>query len=496
MPLYQDSDRLRIFDENITPTPIEDPYRSQFWKDYARLIHSAAFRRLQGKTQLYPSHENDYFRTRLTHSMEVAQIAKSIALKLNHENNLDIDLDLVEFAALAHDIGHPPFGHQGEEALDQCMINHGGFEGNAQTLRILTRLEKKFVLKEIFHSSTNDDLRLGLNLTSRSIAAILKYDFPIPSELNSRTQYNPDLHPVKGYNDSEIEIVGLVKQNVLNGYTLKPLLDEKGNPKLDEEGNVQLEKFKTLECQIMDISDDIAYSTYDLDDTLKGNFCNPFDIAFPNDRIIEKICQKTTKLFKRSITKDEVEKVLQKIFKVMIYIGTEEQRTQISRTNIENFVNLSLKVSYDAGKQLSQDGQARRLFTSALIHRFVSAVTLEKHNDFLPLSGVKMDDQIRLEVETLKTFNYEVNIQSTRLKTAAYRGKEIVTEIFNILINDDKHGYMLLPDDFKNIYLQCKNQKDKCRTVCDFIAGMTDNYCSEFYARLTSPNPITIFKPH
>lgn len=495
MSLYQDSDRNRIFNEKIASKPIQDPYRSEFWKDYARLIHSAAFRRLQGKTQLYPSHENDYFRTRLTHSLEVAQVSKSIALKLNYENSIDIDLDLIEFAALAHDIGHPPFGHQGEEALDQCMINHGGFEGNAQTLRILTRLEKKHVSKEIFQSSTNDDLRLGLNLTSRSIAAILKYDFPIPSELISRTKYNPDLHPVKGYNDSEREIVAIVKENVLNGYSLKPLLDETGNEKLDANGNVMYEKFKTLECQIMDISDDIAYSTYDLDDTLKGNFCNPFDIAFPNDQIIDKICKKTSKLFNRTITKEEIETVLKNIFKVMIYTGTDEDRKHISNTNIENFINLSLKVSYDAGKQLSQDGQARRLFTSALINRFVSAITLKRH-EFLPLSEIEMAPEIRLEIEALKTFNYEVNIQSTRLKTAAYRGKEIVTDIFNILINDNKNGFMLLPDDFKNIYTQCKDQKDKYRTVCDFIAGMTDNYCSDFYARLTSPNPITIFKPH
>lgn len=489
-------DYTRIYNENKTSVESQnDEYRPEFYRDYARLIHSSAFRRLQGKTQLYPSHENDYFRTRLTHSMEVAQIAKSIALKLNFENNTGIDLDLVQFAALAHDIGHPPFGHQGEEALDRCMLQHGGFEGNAQTLRILTRLEKKHPLREIFRSATNEDLRLGLNLTVRAIASILKYDFVIPPEQIGRVEFNTDLHPVKGYNDSERELVSIVKEKVLNGYELKQLRDENGNQRFDDQGDPILEKFKTLECQIMDISDDIAYSTYDLDDTLKGNFCNPLDIAFPYDAIIERICSKTSRIFNRTIKKEEIESVLQNIFKVIIYSGSLEDRKHINETNIEDFVKFALKVTYNGGKKLAQNGYARGLFTSTLINRFVSAVTFVPH-EFLPLSTIHMDPATRLEVETLKTFNYEVNIQSTRLKTAAYRGKEIVTDIFNILVNDEKNGYMLLPDDFKDVYIQCKTEKDKHRTVCDFIAGMTDNYCSEFYARLTSTNPITIFKPH
>jgi len=130
----------------------DEPYRSNFRKDFARLVHSPCLRRLTGKTQLYPGHESDFFRNRLSHSLEVAQIAKSIAIKLNstgvfpNGNSFDLNTDLIEFSALAHDIGHPPFGHQGEEALDQCMLDFGGFEGNAQTLRILSKLEKKFLV--------------------------------------------------------------------------------------------------------------------------------------------------------------------------------------------------------------------------------------------------------------------------------------------------------------------------------------------------------------
>ena len=150
------------------------------------MIHSPSFRRLQGKSQLFPEQETDFFRNRLTHSLEVAQIAKSIAIKLNNdlENDGDsyrIEPDIVEFAALAHDLGHPPFGHFGEEVLDEKMIDCGGFEGNAQTLRLLTRLEKRWIIENTTFGIDKDgkDKRVGLDLTCRSIASILKYDCEI-----------------------------------------------------------------------------------------------------------------------------------------------------------------------------------------------------------------------------------------------------------------------------------------------------------------------------
>jgi dGTPase len=120
--------------------------KNNLTQNYARVLHSPAFRRLQNKTQLFPGYESDFFRNRLTHSLEVAQIAKTIAHKLKKEYpELDLEPDVCEIAGLMHDLGHPPFGHNGEMALDECMSQDGGFEGNAQTLRIITRLEKKNV---------------------------------------------------------------------------------------------------------------------------------------------------------------------------------------------------------------------------------------------------------------------------------------------------------------------------------------------------------------
>ena len=144
--MYNPSDKKREFEEQEYNL---DKDRTEWRRDFARLIHSPSFRRLQGKTQLYPGFESDFFRTRLTHSLEVAQIAKSLAIKINYKLDLEqkhkfrIEPDICEFAGLAHDLGHPPFGHQGERALDECMRDYGGFEGNAQTLRILSRIEKK-----------------------------------------------------------------------------------------------------------------------------------------------------------------------------------------------------------------------------------------------------------------------------------------------------------------------------------------------------------------
>ncbi len=157
----------RLFEES---SPLES-YRSEYRRDYARVIHCASFRRLQNKTQLFPGQESDFFRNRLTHSLEVAQISKTIANKLLDGNpGLPIETDVCEIAGLIHDLGHPPFGHNGEYALNICMKSHGGFEGNAQTLRIISRLEKK-IAEEKYHQRLADDFRHGLNLTSRVIAS-------------------------------------------------------------------------------------------------------------------------------------------------------------------------------------------------------------------------------------------------------------------------------------------------------------------------------------
>jgi dGTPase len=206
--------------------------RSPFERDRARIIHSVAFRRLQGKTQVFAAGWADFMRTRVTHSIEVSQIGRSLA-----ENN-GVDGGLVEAACLAHDLGHPPFGHTGEDALNECMAGMGGFEGNAQTFRVLTRLEEK----------TNE--YPGLNLTRGVLLATLKY--PARQSAGAgKYLYDQDAdgHDAWLFDRSD---VGLARA-----------------------GDKVLGWRRTLACQMMDWADDIAYSVHDLEDGLVSRFLVP-----------------------------------------------------------------------------------------------------------------------------------------------------------------------------------------------------------------------------
>jgi dGTPase len=196
--------------------------RSPFRRDCDRVIHSTAFRRLKHKTQVFVFHEGDHYRTRLTHSLEVAQVARALARQLG------LDEDLTEALALAHDLGHPPFGHAGERALDGCLKAYGGFDHNAQTLRVVTSLE---------HRYPNFD---GLNLTWESLEGIVKHNGPL------------------------IDAGG-----VASGPDRKRSIAE-GIAEFDEVYDLELSGFASLEAQVAAIADDIAYDAHDIDDGLRA----------------------------------------------------------------------------------------------------------------------------------------------------------------------------------------------------------------------------------
>ena len=205
-----DSSRGRLY-----PEP-EAPGRSPWQRDRDRVIHSSAFRKLQYKTQVFVNHEGDYFRTRLTHSIEVAQIARSVA------RQLEVDEDLTEALALAHDLGHPPFGHAGEDALNAKMKPYGGFDHNAQSLRIVTKLENRYAAFD------------GLNLTWETLEGLAKHNGPLR-------------HP-PGY---------------IAEYDARHKLD--------------LGTWPSLEAQVAAMSDDIAYHSHDLDDGIRAGLFGPDD---------------------------------------------------------------------------------------------------------------------------------------------------------------------------------------------------------------------------
>ena len=221
-----------------------DDYRNAFQIDRDRIIHSSEFRRLQGKTQVFLPGEYDFYRTRLTHSIEVAQIGRSICNYIQHKEkdkfseDYFIDPDLVESACLAHDLGHPPFGHAGERTLHKLMKEYGGFEGNAQTLRIIT--------ETIFRT---EDYRKGMNPCRAFLDSILKYK-SLFGELD-----DPFNHYVYDHQKENLNFV-FGGEDIHKKYS----------------HGIEADSFRSIECQIMDWADDTAYAINDIQDSIIGGF--------------------------------------------------------------------------------------------------------------------------------------------------------------------------------------------------------------------------------
>ena len=496
--MYTNNDRKRHYLELEYDPREHDPteYRTEFRRDLARVIRSHSFRRLVGKTQLFPNNESDFFRNRLTHSLEVAQIAKSISLKINRtldekeiDKDIRIDLDLVELSGLAHDIGHPPFGHQGEEILAEKMRNHGGFEGNAQTLRILSKIEKKIIRPDglLGHGGFNkkgDDYRGGMNLTSRSLASILKYDFNIKENIKHSKDKNKIVF--KGYYDEEAELVKWIKKSVSGEYKIK--------------------NFKTIECQIMDIADDITYSTYDLEDAFKAGFISPIDMLIQDTFFYEGISKEVNDLIQNNefadksekITPDSIKDIISDLFKFMFQLPLEIEGVEnLNRNDISGEEYSFLKNQYTTryNDLITKNGYTRAHFSSQLIKHTISGINFELNEDKPVFSKIWLDTSDLIRVEVLKRIAFKTQILSPKLQAQELRGKRIVGEIFDYLLPNGNNPPKLLPDDFKIIYLQKPGiETHQYRTICDYIACMTDRYAMEFYGRITSENPSSIFK--
>lgn len=443
---YCPRDEERI--KTIGPDPRfpAEKYRTPWRQDYARLIHSASFRRLQGKSQLFPEHETDFFRNRLTHSLEVAQIAKSIAIKLNSDveengESYRIEPDIVELGALAHDLGHPPFGHFGEEVLDEKMIDSGGFEGNAQTLRLLARLEKKHLVEntDFGIDGNGKDKRVGLNLTCRTIASILKYDQVIPSNRKKREELLKKkelekISPIKGCYETEQQIVQWAKDNICQG--------KKYNG-----------SFKTVECQIMDIADDIAYSTYDLEDCLKAGFTNPLEILSADNEIGKRVAGKVSKNLKMNFSREDFQETILKIFHDYFEPPYDlDQLAEASKEQVESLHFFSLRFANFMSKQLQENGDFRTDFTSKQVGRAVRSVRIDKIDHRIPaLSTVKLDRETAIYVEVLKHMVYESQILSPKVQMVAYRSKDIIgTILAHYQVNRKKatHSYRRTSEEF------------------------------------------------
>jgi len=399
---YTANDAERFLDE-----PAKRGGRTEFMRDRARVIHSAALRRLAAKTQVAVPWENDFQRTRLSHSLECAQIGRELG------ESLGADPDLQDTACLAHDLGHPPFGHNGEEALAEIAEDFGGFEGNAQSFRLLVRLEAKTV--------DSEGKSVGLNLTRASLDGSTKY--PWPRSQNSRKF---------GVYDDDLEVFTWMRT---------------GAP-IDK---------KCIEAQIMDWSDDCAYSVHDLEDAI----------------------------FTNQVSVKNFEKDFQELHTVMV-------RDYGSDATEQEAVQAHQRLSALSAWPHYYDGTHRSLArlkdsTSQLIGRFVLAAELETrkvHGDG-PLSRYSADleiprDQV-IEVDFLKAIagHYLINAPHSQERYA--KQQIIIREIVEMLLAS-------APRELDSFFLKAWNEAGdetaRMRVIIDQVAALTDPGAYALHARL------------
>jgi dGTPase len=401
-PGYSAFDRARFLDE-----PAKRGGRTEFARDRARIIHSFALRRLAAKTQVAVPWATDFPRTRLSHSLECAQVGRELGAALG------ADPDLMEGACLAHDIGHPPFGHNGEEALNQIADSCGGFEGNAQSLRLLIRLEAKTVLP--------DGKSIGLNLTRASLDAATKYPWGRVKDAKKFGVYEDDL-----------EIFNWYRTGIESGKT-------------------------SMEAQIMDWSDDVAYSVHDLEDSLVSG----------------------------QVKLDQLSNDLPKLFKVaneMYLADITEAEMQIALLSLQK---LSCWPRY-------YDGTHRSLarlkdLASQLIGRFAQAAevaTQEKYGDgdlTRYSANLVVPRAQRVEVALLKSMagHYVINADDSQIRYADQQ--KLLTELVEAILQS---APATLEGFFLQDWQQAQSDQQRLRVVIDQVASLTDPGAVALHNRL------------
>ena len=350
--------------------------RTEYQRDRDRIIHSTAFRRLEYKTQVFINHEGDLYRTRLTHSIEVAQIARSIARALN------LNEDLTEAIALAHDLGHTAFGHAGQDALHNCMRDFGGFEHNLQSLRVVDYLEEKYPDFD------------GLNLTFETREGILKHC----SIKNAR-------------------LLGAVAQRFI----------ERRQP--------------SIEAQITNIADAIAYNNHDVDDGLRSGLINLKQLK--QVEIFERHYFDIQSRFTDLPDKRKAQETIRRIINQLVCDLINNTQISIEENNICSLENVR---------------------------------ALQK-----PL--VMFSNEIKIQMNELKSFLHANLYQHEQVNKMSENAKEVITNLFNEFF----HRPELLPQEHQSKALARRNiggDEDFARVIADYIAGMTDRYAQLEYSRI------------
>ncbi|MDP6743911.1 MAG: anti-phage deoxyguanosine triphosphatase [SAR324 cluster bacterium] len=421
----------------------QEDQREEYERDRARVIHSSAFRRLQAKTQILGVLEGDFHRTRLTHSMEVAQIGRGLVLNLQKRfpelNDLLPRLEQIETTGLAHDLGHPPFGHGGETALNSAMADYGGFEGNGQTLRILTRLES--------HTPEN-----GLDLTRRTLLGVLKYPAPYsnlcitsPPETTDQSvdlNFQHTWEPPKCFLDTEQEVFNWILAPLSNSDQVR--FCEYTHPTRHSHGR---SVHKALDTSLMNLADDIAYGIHDFEDGIVLRLLTP-----------EHWQEVAQQLDQKWAEKNDLLKIETKLF-----------------TRTDN------------------SGYSRRQAVGALVHALISSAELKLNEEFEePLLGwnVVLPEEPQRFLKALKEMVSRHVIQLNTVQAATFKGRKIVLSLFDALSAEPE---MLLPSSFQLLWKEAKSDLQQKRIICDFIAGMTDQYANRFFERLFLPGHGSVF---
>lgn len=416
---YNEFDTARL-----SGTPGAPDFRSPFQIDRDRVLHTPTFRRLQNKTQVFWSGEYDFYRTRLTHSLEVAQIGKSICCWLASQPDgplapdCFIDPDLVEAICLSHDLGHPPFGHAGERTLNFLMAEHGGFEGNAQTLRLLA--------DRIFSTR-----RTGMDPTRAFLDGILKYK-TLWSEWKSADNQPPEHHFLYDGQYTHLDWA-------MGGHDF-PIELTPGKPR---------NEFKSIECQIMDWADDTAYSLNDLSDSVRAGFLRLERIEAWAEKNHHPTCEGSPLgELGRAIRTGRVDPFVGK------RIGRYIRSTRLTPT--ANFLTGTTR-RYQYQLEIDPEVKAE----SALFKKLAfEVVFLSPQLKQLEHKGSQMLRQL-----------WQV------LNTRYVHGQPIDGQYFQLLPADTAAEIESEPD--KHL---------RARLICDFLAGMTDGYAARTYKRLFSPD--------
>jgi dGTPase len=429
---------------NIESRP-KSGYRSEYVRDRARIIHSAAFRRLQAKTQVLGIGEGDFHRTRLTHSMEVAQIARgivrhlvSIASKTAEWRSWLPDQNLIEAIALAHDLGHPPFGHGGEIALNHVMAPRGGFEGNGQTLRLLSKLEA--------HTEG-----YGLDVTRRTLLGVLKYPVPYKSVVRSvypettdpKKVRRSDWKPPKCFLSSERDVVQWILEPFSSSDRRRfTKLGKK--PTSDAHGKSACHAFDT---SIMELADDIAYGVHDFEDAVALRLLDKEDWT-------------------------SLAKGINRAWSVPLGIEPSD-----------NFQKALFGLS-SASRKHAIGGLVNALIVSvSVIEQEVFTHPLLRFQATLSAPAKKLLDDLQ------ELVNRKV-IKTPQVQTIEYRGQQLIMALFAAIESDPPR---FLKESFRQFYEKAKDDAGKGRVICDYISGMTDEYATRLYERLFVPRQGHVF---